>query len=191
MLCPGETPWIAPGRGYAGRVKSDRLFVAIDGNFDLVVPKHPVLRCVSYVFAVIGVLTGPALIVVIAMAGELHPFTVIGGIAIFVTIGIPGIASGRSTARMQRRVNRVKKHGRPATAHAVGSMPVSLGEESGTQLTLSISGPKVPEYRTRLRGTTAVRDVGDTFEVLVDPRDNAWMLRNERSVRSNRRPERV
>ena len=70
-------------------------------------------------------------------------------------------------------------------------MPVSLGEESGTQLTLSISGPKVPEYRTRLRGTTAVRDVGDTFEVLVDPRDNAWMLRNERSVRSNRRPERV
>jgi hypothetical protein len=158
-------------------MKPDTLLVANDGNFTLVVPKHPVLRFMSYASAVVGVLLGPALILVITLVGELHVLTIIGGVAILLTTGSWGIRSAISTARMQRRVLRLRARGLPATAQVVGTKSVSLGEETGTQLTLRISGTHVPMFRTTYRGKgSAFEDRGDAFAVVVDPKDNAWLI---------------
>lgn len=158
-------------------MKPDALWLAEDGNFDLVVPASPAARFASYSWAVIALLLGPALIVTLDVVGELHWLSVLGGLAVLVFVGGFGLLSAVSTLRMQRRVERISRRGRPATAEVLGSRAVSLGEETGTEVALRIAGDEVPAFETRYRGTAGAIDrLGARFEVLVDPADRAYLI---------------
>lgn len=80
-----------------------------------------------------------------------------------------------STVRMKRRSERLARNGRPATARVVSARACSLGEETGIELTLRISGAEVPEFETTHQGHDD-RAVGEEFAVVVDPSDNIFMI---------------
>lgn len=155
----------------------DGLPLADDGNFDQVVPAGPVARSFAYLWGTVGLLVGPALIVVLAVVGELQWQGIVGGGVTTLAVGGISAASLLATVRMKRRTDRLARNGRPATAHVVGSRTVSIGEETGTELTLRISGPDVPEFETTHRGTDhRIGALGDEFPVVVDPSDNIFMI---------------
>ncbi|PJJ63275.1 hypothetical protein [Compostimonas suwonensis] len=158
-------------------MRSDELWIAEDGNIDRVVPKGPLARFASYASGVIALLLGPALIVVVVAVGEFGWPTIVGGIAVLVVIGGLGLASMVSTARMQRRVERLSQRGRPAVAEVVASKPIPLGEETGIEVTLRVSGAEVPSFQMTHRGMPGQVDrLGQRFPVLVDPADGAYLL---------------
>jgi hypothetical protein len=155
----------------------DDLPLADDGNFDQVVPAGPAARLFAYVSETVGLLAGPALIVVLYLVGELQWQGILGGVVVTLVVGGMSAASLLATVRMKRRTDRLTRDGRPATAHVVGSRTVSIGEESGTELTLRISGPDVPEFETTHRGRDhRAGALGDEFPVVVDPSDNIFMI---------------
>lgn len=155
----------------------DRPILASDGNFDEVVPRGAVARAFGYSGAAIAMLAGPALIVVLALAGELAWQGVVGGMATTVLVGGFGLAEWLSIARGKRRADRLTRTGRPATALVVGARPCSIGEETGTEVTLRISGPEVPEFEVTHRGPThRVPAVGESLAVVVDPSDGLFRI---------------
>jgi len=158
-------------------MKPDELWLAQDGNFTQVRVKGPVARFVSYVGGVIELLIGPALMITLAVVGAFELPTLIGGVAIIVIVGGLGLATIVSTARMQRRVRRLELHGRPATAEVQDPRSVILGEETGVEVTLRISGPGVPAFEAKHRGSdSAIERLGRSFPVIVDPSDGAYMI---------------
>ncbi|MBW9092603.1 hypothetical protein JNB62_02775 [Microbacterium jejuense] len=158
-------------------MKPDELWMAQDGNFQQVIPKGPVARAGSYVGGVVLLLLGPALIVVVALAGAFELPTLIGGIAILVISGGFGVLSMVSTARMQRRVHRLARNGRPATAEVIAARPAAIGEETGVEVTVRVSGPDVPEFEMTHRSTESrIAALGETFRVIVDPADGAYQI---------------
>ena len=158
-------------------MRSDELWLAEDGNFQQVIPKGPVARAMGYVGAVVLLLLGPALIVVVSAAGAFELPTLIGGIAILVVSGGFGILSMVSTARMQRRVERLARNGRPATAEVIASRAASIGEETGVEVTVRVRGPDVPAFEMTHRSTEArIGALGERFRVIVDPADGAYMI---------------
>ncbi|MEU4385564.1 hypothetical protein [Promicromonospora sp. NPDC023805] len=160
----------------------DDLPLANDGNFDQVVPAGPVARLFTYVSETVGLLAGPALIVALDLVGELQWQGILGGVVVTVVVGGLSAASLVATVRMKRRTDRLARNGQPATAHVVDSRTVSIGEETGTELTLRISGPDVPEFETTHRGTDhRTGELGDEFPVVVDPSDNIFMILPRRS----------
>ena len=79
--------------------------------------------------------------------------------------------------RMQRRVLRLRRDGVAATAEVVASRGVSLGEESGVEVTLRISGDGFPAFQVAHRGGHgAIDKLGARFPLVVDPRDRAYMI---------------
>ena len=158
--------------------KPDELWLSDDGNFDLVVPKSPLSRFLGYLGSVVLILLGPALMVVLLAAGAFEWPSLVGGIAILVVSGGFGVLTASSIRRMQRRVERLARDGRPATAHVIGSRDVTLGEgESGVELAVRIAAPGMPDIRTRLRGQdTRLTALGDEFPVIVDPADGAYLI---------------
>lgn len=158
--------------------KPDELWLADDGNFDLVVPASPFARVMGYVGGVVLILLGPALMVVLLAVGAFEWPSLVGGLAILVVSGGFGLASAMSTRRMQRRVERLTRQGRPATARVIGSRAVTLGEaESGLEVALVIEGPGVSPIRTRLRGKDhRIEALGEEFPVIVDPADGAYLI---------------
>lgn len=161
--------------------KPDELWLADDGNFDLVVPASRLTRLTSYAGAVALILLGPALMVVLLAVGAFEWPSLVGGVAILVVSGGFGLAAATSTRRMQRRVERLTRQGRPATARVVGSRAVTLGEaDSGVELALEIEAPGRPPVSTRLRGTEdRLRPLGEEFPVVVDPVDGAYLIVRE------------
>jgi hypothetical protein len=158
-------------------MKPDELWLAEDGNFQQVIPKGPVARASSYVGGVVLLLLGPALIVVVWVAGAFELPTLLGGIAILVTSGVFGILSMVSTTRMQRRVERLARNGLPATAEVIASRPASIGEETGVEVTVRVSGPDVPAFEMTHRSTESrIAALGETFRLIVDPSDRAYMI---------------
>lgn len=161
--------------------RPDELWLADDGNFDLVVPKSRLARVLGYLGSVVLILLGPALMVVLLVAGAFEWPSLVGGIAILVVSGGFGLASATSILRMERRVARLLRQGVPATAHVEGSRAVTLGEaESGLEVALRIEAPGLAPVRTRLRGTDArVEALGERFPVVVDPTDGAYLIDRE------------
>lgn len=158
-------------------MKPDELWLAQDGNFTQVRRKSAVARFASYTAGVIELLAGPALMITLAAVGAFELPSLIGGIALIVFVGGLGLATIVSTVRMQRRVQRLEQHGRPATAEVQDPRSVSLGEETGVEVTLRISGPDVPECETTHRGSDGAIDrLGSSFPVIVDPSDGAYMI---------------
>lgn len=158
-------------------MKSDDLWLAEDGNFTQVVPRGRFARFASYTGGVLELLAGPALMIVIGRVGEFALPTLVGGIAVIVVVGGFGLATIVSTARMQRRVQRLAARGRPATAEVMDPRSVPLGEETGVEVTLLISGPDVPAFQTSYRGSDGRIDrLGASFPVIVDPADGAYMI---------------
>lgn len=158
-------------------MKPDDLWLASDGNFDQVIPAGPVRRALSYLGGVVALMLGPALVIVIAAAGELAWQTLLGGAATLVFIGGFGVASMVSTARMQRRVERLARHGRPATAEVVSSRTASIGEETGTEVTMLVTGDGFEPFRATHRSTDArIERLGQRFRLVVDPSDGAYLI---------------
>lgn len=158
-------------------MESDELWIATDGNFDQVIPASAVGRALSYVGSVVGILAGPALMVTLWIAGAFEWPSLAGGIAILLTVGLFSLATMVSTMRMQRRVRRLRGEGREATAEVIASRSVSLGEESGVEVRLRISGEGFPPFEAAHRGSDgAIEKLGARFPVVVDPRDRAYMI---------------
>lgn len=166
-----------PRAQYGRGMKPDELWLAQDGNFQQVIPKGVVARVSSYVGGVVLLLLGPALMIGLGAAGAFELPTLIGGIAILATAGSFGVVSMVSTVRMKRRVERLARNGRPATAEVIASRPASLGEETGVEVTVRVSGPDVPEFEMKHRSTESrIAALGETFRVIVDPADGAYMI---------------
>ena len=158
-------------------MKHDELWMARDGNFHQVIAANAFSRTMSYVGGIIGILAGPVMMIALAVAGAFEWPTLVGGIAILLTLGSYSVAAMVSTRRMQRRVERLRRDGRPAIAEVVGSREVSLGEESGVEATLRISGDGVPTFQVPHRGSSGAIDrLGARFPVIVDPRDGAYLI---------------
>ncbi|WP_433273077.1 hypothetical protein ACQPZF_18085 [Actinosynnema sp. CS-041913] len=160
---------------------SDDLLLADDGNFDQVQPQGPVGRLISYLCASLLMLAGPACIALSAVTGEpaWPGVLVVVAIGVVVTILVGGFGAMLwiSTSRGKRRAGRLARNGRPATARIVGTTSCTLGEESGTELTLRISGPEVPEFETTHRSRLdTVSSLGEEFAVVVDPSDNLFRI---------------
>jgi hypothetical protein len=158
-------------------MKPDDLPLADNGNFDQVVPAGPVARAGAYLMGTIGLLLGPTLVVLLDLGDELQWQGILGGVVVTLLIGGLSAASIVATVRMKRRADRLARNGRPATARVVGTRTVSIGEETGTELTLRISGPEVPEFETTHRDTDRrVGEVGEEFPVVVDPADSVFLI---------------
>ena len=158
-------------------MKPDDVWLAQDGNFQQVIPQGLVARVSSYIGAAVLLLLGPAMMIVVAAGGAFELPTLIGGIAILVTAGGFGILSAVSTMRMRRRVLRLERTGRPATAEVVSSRSASLGEETGIEVTLRVSGPDVPPFELKHRSTeNRIAALGSSFPVIVDPADGAYLI---------------
>lgn len=158
-------------------MRPDELWLAEDGNFQQVIPKGPFARAIGYVGSVVLLLLGPALIVVVSAAGAFELPTLIGGIAILVISGGFGVLSMVSITRMQRRVERLARNGRPAAAEVIAARPASIGEETGVEVTVRVSGPDVPAFEMTHRSTDSrIAALGETFRVIVDPADGAYMI---------------
>lgn len=156
---------------------SDELWIAADGNFDQVVPVSTVGRVLIYAGSVIGILAGPAMMVTLFVAGAFQWQSLVGGVAVILTLGLFSLSSIVSTVRMQRRVQRLRRHGRAAIADVADSRSVSLGEESGLEVTLRISGESVATFEVAHRGShSAIGRLGARFPVVVDPKDQAYMI---------------
>lgn len=156
-------------------MKRDDPPLALDGNFDQVIVQGPAARLSIYVAGVIGCLAGPALLVSLVLAGELAWQGVVGAVATTIVLGSFGALEIMSTVRMRRRVQRLARNGRPATGRVIGARGCTLGEETGIEWTLRISGPQVREFETTHRDKDD-RGVGDEFPVVVDPTDNIFMI---------------
>lgn len=150
---------------------------ATDGNFDEVRVAGPVVRGIGVLFDIVMIAAGPALVIVLAIFGELNWIGVLGGIAIFCTAGWGGVTHLKSAKRARRRAARVERNGRPAVATVIASRDVSLGEQDGVEITLKITGPEVPSFHTTRRETTGqAHEVGDEFRVVVDPSDGVYRI---------------
>lgn len=155
----------------------DTPLYASDGNFDEVRVAGAIVRGFGLVFDVVMIAAGPALVIVLAVFGELNWVGVLGGIAIFCTAGWGGVRHIVSAKRARRRAYRVKRNGRPAVATVLASREVSLGEQDGVEITLKIAGTEVPTFHTTRRETTGqAHEVGDEFRVVVDPSDGAYRI---------------
>ncbi|MFB7252368.1 hypothetical protein [Microbacterium sp. NPDC056234] len=164
-------------RGYDPPMKPDDLWLAQDGNFTQVRRRSLVSRLASYAGGVIGLLAGPAMMITLGAVGAFELPSLIGGVAIIIVVGGLGLATIVSTSRMQRRVHRLEERGRLATAEVLDPRSVSLGEETGVEVTLRISGPGVPVFETTHRGTDGdIERLGSSFRVIVDPSDGAYMI---------------
>lgn len=158
-------------------MKPDELWMAQDGNFAQVIPKGAVARAMIFVGGVVLLLLGPAMMIVIAVAGAFEWPTLVGGIAILLTAGGYGVLSMVSAVRMQRRVRRLARNGRPATAEVIASRTASIGEETGIEVTVRVSGPDVPSFEMTHRSTESrIAALGETFPVIVDPSDGAYRI---------------
>lgn len=174
---------VRPSRRHDGGVTdepvsaSDDVWLAQDGNFRQVIPKSAFARLSAYVGGAVLLLLGPAMMIVIAAAGAFEWPTLVGGMAIIVTAGGFAVLSIVSTIRMQRRVERLARTGRPATAEVIAVRPASIGEETGVEATLRVSGPDVPAFEMAHRGTESrVGALGERFAVIVDPADGAYLI---------------
>ncbi len=155
----------------------DTPLLALDGNFDEVRPAGPIARFFGYLSSVTMIAAGPALVIVLHLVGELQWQGVVGGIAIVCTAGLLGLMQAVSIARQRRRAVRLASNGRRAVARVTGSRSRSLGEEDGVELSLMIEGPGVPAFSTTRREPAGrARDVGDAFEVLVDPDNGVYRV---------------
>jgi hypothetical protein len=124
-----------------------------------------------------GLLLGPALFVFLDLGDELRWQGVLSSVVVTLLVGGLSAAWLVATARTKRRADRLARNGRPATARVVGTRTVPIGEETGTEATLRISGPDVPEFETTHRSTDQrAGAVGDEFPVVVDPADNIFMI---------------
>lgn len=156
---------------------ADRPPLASNGNFDEVHVSGPVGRFFGYLGAAIEIAAGPALIIVLLVVGELQWPGVVGGIAVLCTAGSMGVRQIVSIQRQRRRAERLARKGRPAVAQVISSRSRPLGEEDGVELTLLIEGPEVPAFRTTRREVAhSARDVGDSFDVLVDRSDRIYRV---------------
>lgn len=164
-------------RAYNLAMASDELWIAADGNFDQVVSVSFVGRITSYVGSVIGILVGPAMVVMLFVAGAFEWQSLVGGVAILLTLGLFSLNSMVSTMRMQRRVQRLCRDGSAAIADVVDSRSVSIGEESGLEIALRISGERIATFEVAHRGSHgAIGRLGARFPVVVDPKGHAYMI---------------
>lgn len=158
-------------------MKPDELWLAQDGNFQQVIPKGRAARVASYIGGAVLLLLGPAMMITVGAAGAFEWPTLLGGIAILATAGGYGVLSTVSTVRMQRRVERLARNGRPAVAEVIGARPASIGEETGVEVTVRVSGPDVPPFEMKHRSTESrIAALGETFRLIVDPSDGAYMI---------------
>ena len=74
-------------------MESDELWIAADGNFDQVVPVSAVGRGLSYFGSIIGILAGPAMMVTLFVVGAFEWPSLVGGIAILLTLGLFSLSS--------------------------------------------------------------------------------------------------
>ncbi len=162
-------------------MKPDDLLVAEDGNFDQVQPQGPVSRLFTYLGAALMMLGGPACIAIPAATGELAwsgmPVVAVIGVVVTIFVGGFGAMLWVSTSREKRRADRLARNGRPATARILGATSCTIGEESGTEFALRISGPEVPEFETTHRSSRdSEASLGAEFAVIVDPADNVFRI---------------
>ncbi len=173
-MCPPRCSVLG---AYNLAMASDELWIAADGNFDQVVPVSVVGRIASYVGSVIGMVVGPAMVVMLFVAGAFEWQSLVGGVAILFTLGLFSLSSMVSTMRMQRRVQRLCRDGRAAFADVVDSRSVSIGEESGLEITLRISGERIATFEVAHRSSNgAIGRLGARFPVVVDPKGHAYMI---------------
>ncbi|MFF1553340.1 hypothetical protein ACFVX3_20165 [Rhodococcus erythropolis] len=156
---------------------SDGLWIAADGNFGQVVPVSVVGRVLIYVGSVIGMLLGPAMMVTLFVVGAFEWQSLVGGVAVILTLGLFSLISMVSTMRTQRRVQRLRCDGRAAIADVVDSRSLSPGEQSGVEVTVRISGEGIATFEVAHRGSHgAIGRLGARFPVVVDPKDHAYMI---------------
>ena len=98
-------------------------------------------------------------------------------VAVLLTFGLLSLGAMVSTMRMERRVQRLRRDGRAAVADVVDSRSVSLGEGSGVEVTVHISGAEIATFQVVHRGSDgAIGRLGARFPVVVDPKDHAYVI---------------
>ncbi|RKT67532.1 hypothetical protein DFJ66_0707 [Saccharothrix variisporea] len=97
------------------------------------------------------------------------------GVTLFMT---PlGVFFMRSLARSRKAERRVREVGVPATAEIVAVTTASVGEDTGVELTLRVTGAGVRPFTGKV---SCLPDddlrVGTTLDALVHPTDNAFTI---------------
>ncbi|MEU8088864.1 hypothetical protein AB0B57_35265 [Micromonospora sp. NPDC049101] len=169
-------------RGYApGRS-------ALTGTGDGAGPRQADLPSGGFLRLTLGLLAfpllliGPSMVVaaIFLATGEPTLNRLILGVAgVGVTVSCVRLVrrESRSRERARRDLRRLEAVGVAATAEIVASRPTSLGEESGVELDLLISGPGFESFEStsRCKEDPALA-VGARLNVVVDPSDRLYAI---------------
>ncbi|MEH1165299.1 hypothetical protein V6V47_07920 [Micromonospora sp. CPCC 205539] len=166
----------APGRSALTGAGTD------SGPRQVNLPSSGLLRGVLWFLGAPLLLIGPFLAyaaVFLATSETTMNRWILGVAGVGVTISCVKLArrESRLHERAQRDLRRLEAAGVTATAEITAVRPISLGEESGTELTLLISGPGFEPFEStsRCKDDSALT-VGARLNAVVDPTDRLYAI---------------